>query len=105
MQRNDTNRKEIEGMMAIVAKGDALDKAAVQKIFDSAPPRLALVPAAGGRLGLMSCFAGRLRGGSAPAAACQSCSRLLAGSATAPLTRRVEAARCAPPAGAPGTRS
>jgi hypothetical protein len=53
MQRNETNRKEIEGMMAIVAKGDALDKAQVQKIFDSerqpASSRWRLRPAASRR--------------------------------------------------------
>jgi hypothetical protein len=33
LQRHDDRRKEIEGMMAIVAKGDALDRASVDKIF------------------------------------------------------------------------
>jgi hypothetical protein len=31
----DSRAKEIEGMMAIVAKGDAMDPASVQKVFDS----------------------------------------------------------------------
>jgi shikimate 5-dehydrogenase len=35
LQRTDVRRKEIESMMAIVAKGDALNKADVQKTFDS----------------------------------------------------------------------
>ncbi len=34
MQRTDVRRSEIERMMAIVAKGDALNKADVQKVFD-----------------------------------------------------------------------
>ena len=34
LQRTDVRRKEIEGMMAIVAKGDALDSASLAKIFD-----------------------------------------------------------------------
>ena len=34
MQRTDSRRKEIEGMMAIVAKGDALVKEDVQKVFN-----------------------------------------------------------------------
>jgi hypothetical protein len=33
-QRHDDRRKEIEGMMAIVAKADALDKDAVNKVFN-----------------------------------------------------------------------
>jgi hypothetical protein len=33
-QRHDDRRKEIEGMMAIVAKADALDKDAVSKVFN-----------------------------------------------------------------------
>lgn len=31
-QRTDVRRKEIEGMMAIVAKGDATDRASVDKV-------------------------------------------------------------------------
>jgi hypothetical protein len=38
LQRTDVRRKEIESMMAIVAKGDALNKADVQKTFDSESP-------------------------------------------------------------------
>ena len=34
LQRSETNRKEIEGMMAIVSKGDALDTDSVAKAFD-----------------------------------------------------------------------
>jgi hypothetical protein len=34
LQRHDDRRKEIEGMMAIVAKADALDKDAVTKVFN-----------------------------------------------------------------------
>ena len=34
-QRNEDRRKEIEGMMAIVAKADALDPQAVEKVFAS----------------------------------------------------------------------
>ena len=33
LQRTDVRRKEIEGMMAIVAKGDALNTADVDKVF------------------------------------------------------------------------
>jgi hypothetical protein len=33
LQRHDDRRKEIEGMMAIVAKADATDRAAVDKVF------------------------------------------------------------------------
>lgn len=33
LQRTDIRRKEIEGMMAIVAKGDALNKDDVEKVF------------------------------------------------------------------------
>lgn len=33
LQRHDDRRKEIEGMMAIVAKADATDRAQVDKIF------------------------------------------------------------------------
>lgn len=44
LQRTDVRRKEIEGMMAIVAKGDAMNKEDLQKVFDSEcgekePPR------------------------------------------------------------------
>ena len=35
MQRHDKLRPEIEKMMAFVVKGDALDKVAVKKAFDS----------------------------------------------------------------------
>ena len=35
MQRTDVRRPEIEKMMAIVAKGDAMSKEDVQKTFDS----------------------------------------------------------------------
>ena len=35
LQRTDVRRKEIESMMAIVAKGDAMSKEDVQKTFDS----------------------------------------------------------------------
>ena len=35
LQRTDVRRKEIEGMMAIVAKGDALSKDDLAKVFDS----------------------------------------------------------------------
>ncbi len=38
VQRGESRRKEIEGMMAIVAKGDVLDKASLAKIFDSEWP-------------------------------------------------------------------
>ena len=34
MQRTEVRRPEIEKMMAIVAKGDVLNKADVQKAFD-----------------------------------------------------------------------
>lgn len=33
LQRKEDRRKEIEGMMAIVAKGDALSKDDVEKVF------------------------------------------------------------------------
>jgi hypothetical protein len=36
LQRTDDRRAEIEKMIAIVAKGDAMSKADVQKVFDSA---------------------------------------------------------------------
>jgi hypothetical protein len=36
LQRHDDRRKEIEGMMAIVAKADATDRAAVDKVFAGA---------------------------------------------------------------------
>lgn len=35
LQRTDVRRQEIEKMMAIVAKGDALSKEDVQRVFDS----------------------------------------------------------------------
>ncbi len=36
LQRKEDRRKEIEGMMAIVAKGDALSKEDVEKVFAGA---------------------------------------------------------------------
>lgn len=48
MQRNEDRRKEIEGMMAIVAKGDALDPAAVEKVFASIEDVDAVVSTIGG---------------------------------------------------------
>ena len=35
LQRTDVRRPEIEKMMAIVAKGDAMSKEDLQKVFDS----------------------------------------------------------------------
>jgi hypothetical protein len=34
MQRSDSNRAEIEKMMAFVVKGDALDKESLAKVLD-----------------------------------------------------------------------
>lgn len=36
LQRKEDRRKDIEGMMAIVAKGDALNQADVEKVFAGA---------------------------------------------------------------------
>jgi shikimate 5-dehydrogenase len=36
LQRKEDRRKDIEGMMAIVAKGDALSKDDIEKVFASA---------------------------------------------------------------------
>lgn len=48
MQRNEDRRKEIEGMMAIVAKADALDPQAVEKVFASIEDVDAVVSTIGG---------------------------------------------------------
>lgn len=49
LQRTEDRRKDIEGMMAIVAKGDALNKAEVDKVF-----------AGGGHRRVVSCMQGQL---------------------------------------------
>eukprot|EP00195_Chlamydomonas_chlamydogama_P013166 CAMPEP_0202905552 /NCGR_PEP_ID=MMETSP1392-20130828/34827_1 /ASSEMBLY_ACC=CAM_ASM_000868 /TAXON_ID=225041 /ORGANISM="Chlamydomonas chlamydogama, Strain SAG 11-48b" /LENGTH=269 /DNA_ID=CAMNT_0049593689 /DNA_START=135 /DNA_END=944 /DNA_ORIENTATION=- len=48
LQRTDVRRSEIEKMMAIVAKGDALNKEEVQKVFDSIEDVDAVVSTIGG---------------------------------------------------------
>lgn len=48
LQRSDTRRKEIEGMMAIVVKGDAMSTEDVQKAFDSIEDVDAVVSTIGG---------------------------------------------------------
>mmetsp|Transcript_34579 Transcript_34579/g.87460 ORF Transcript_34579/g.87460 Transcript_34579/m.87460 type:complete len:266 (-) Transcript_34579:262-1059(-) len=48
LQRNDSRRKEIEGMMAIVAKGDALNKVDVAKVYTSIEDVDAVVCTLGG---------------------------------------------------------
>jgi len=48
LQRTDDRRAEIEKMMAIVAKGDAMSKADVQKVFDSIEEVDAVISTIGG---------------------------------------------------------
>lgn len=48
LQRKEDRRKEIEGMMAIVAKGDALNKDEVAKVFDAIEDVDAVVSTVGG---------------------------------------------------------
>lgn len=48
LQRTDVRRKEIEGMMAIVAKGDALNKDDIEKIFKSIEEVDAVISTIGG---------------------------------------------------------
>lgn len=48
LQRSDSRRKEIEGMMAIVIKGDALQPDSIQKAFDQIEEVDAVVSTIGG---------------------------------------------------------
>ena len=48
LQRTETRRKEIEGMMAIVVKGDAMKKEDVEKAFDAMDGADAVVTSLGG---------------------------------------------------------
>ncbi|GAX79482.1 hypothetical protein CEUSTIGMA_g6923.t1 [Chlamydomonas eustigma] len=48
LQRSDDRRAEIEKMMAIVAKGDAMSKADVQRVFDSIEEVDAVISTIGG---------------------------------------------------------
>lgn len=48
LQRSDSRRKEIEGMMAIVVKGDALQPESIQKAFDQIEEVDAVVSTIGG---------------------------------------------------------
>eukprot|EP01025_Chloroclados_australasicus_P029391 TRINITY_DN29379_c0_g1_i3.p2 TRINITY_DN29379_c0_g1~~TRINITY_DN29379_c0_g1_i3.p2 ORF type:complete len:288 (+),score=44.61 TRINITY_DN29379_c0_g1_i3:42-905(+) len=48
LQRSDKNREEIEKMMAFCSKGDALDKASLDKVFDGIDELDAVVSTIGG---------------------------------------------------------